>query len=177
MSRFPLFNKLRGGDKEETTPIDPDTPETSKEEEDALKEEGRFTRIFELVRNYFISEGLSGNVYFSYSFLAFGNTISCDIDGTNEETKPTPVDETNLGTLEKSILGSTKRAIRNLTNRAMAYKTKPYKEDLSLGCQVSMTMPMLGLASFYLTCSATVQSLLEAHDRRVESEATEGKKK
>eukprot|EP01040_Poterioochromonas_malhamensis_P017799 gene17799-20575_t len=173
MSR--LFNKLRGGEKEETTPADPDTPEISKEEEDALKEEARFTRVFELIRNDFIAERLNGSLEISYSFLLFGNTISCDVDGTNEETQPTTVDETNLGTLEKGILSSTKRGIRNLTNRAMAYKTKPYKEDMSLSCQV--TVPVMGLASVSLSLSASIQSLLEAHDRRVALEAAEGKKK
>jgi hypothetical protein len=144
-----------------------------KEDEAAVKEESRLTRVFEVSRQYFLQERLKGNLYVSYSFLAFGNTISCDIDGTTREEGEVVEDigkaESELTRFERAIFNAAKRAISNMQRRAKAYRDKPYRGDITLSTSVSVTTPALGLVSFYINISATVDSVLLALERKQRS--------
>jgi hypothetical protein len=178
MSRIGQFmNKMKGVEPSEADKEAETEQQNKKDEEDAVKEEGRLTKVLEVSRNYFISEKLSGNVTVYYSFLVFGNSISCDIDGSsemsedssNETNKKTDEEVEKLGRFETAVVNSTKKAIKNMENRALAYKDKPYRGDLQLSSSVSVTTPGYSLATFSITCTATLSSLLARKERNAQS--------
>jgi hypothetical protein len=184
MSRIDQFmNKVKGGESGEHEKEAENEQQNKKNEEDAVKEEGRLTKVLEASRNYFIAEKLSGNVTVFYSFLIFGNSISCDIDGSSEMSEDSS-NETNqkvdkeevekLDRFQTTVVNSTKKAIKNMENRALAYKDKPYRGDLQLSSSVSVTTPGLSLASFSITCTATLASLL-ARKERIAANSKNGK--
>jgi hypothetical protein len=173
MSRFGKFFQ-KGDAASSTNEEQAQLEKEKKEDEEAVKEESRLCKIFEICRDYFIFQQLVGSVYVSSSFLAFGNSISCDIDGTAEDAvadlakvteEQLKVDEQELGKIEKMVCNSVRKAMDNLEKRARAYKDKTYKKDLTLCTSVSVTSPVFGLVSFSINISATVGSLLESKQK------------
>jgi hypothetical protein len=172
MSRFQKLFQKNDGTAATNNEV---TEQTTKEEEDAAKEEAKVSKIFEICRDYFLLERLNGNVTVSSSFLAFGNDVSSDIDGTSEEaqaelaqlsTEKMNLEEKELGTFEKIACNAAKKALKNLENRALAYRNKSYKGGLTLSSSVGVTTPGLSVVSFSISISASVDSLLESHARK-----------
>lgn len=166
MSRFTNFRKnVRENHSEAGEDVpEPTEEEIAKEEEDSRKHEYRLVLVLEKVREMYRRKGFVGGVEISRSFLCTCNSISCDIDGTEENEEGT-VDESSYSEGEKVPM-LTKITIRNVTRlltrleaRARHYRNKPYKENLTISGSITINDP-IGLSSISISCEATITSLL-----------------
>lgn len=174
MSRFANFRQgvrekvttalgIEGNTTDDTAELSEE--DLAKEEEDARKHESRLTIIIEKVRELYLQRGLVGSIDISRSLLLTCNTVSCDVDGT-ATTEESPADDVHHGTEDEKVPVLTKVAVRSavrllnrLEARAKNYKSKPFKDDMSVSGSTSITDP-LGLTSVSISCSASVASLL-----------------
>ena len=121
--------------------------------------------ILEKVRELYFQRSLVGSVEIERSLLCTSNSISCDIDGTATPEETDAVDESSFSETEKVPMLA-KMTIKNVTRllnrlevRARNYKSKPYKDDLTISGSISITDPM-GFTGVSISCEATIVSLL-----------------
>jgi hypothetical protein len=165
-----FVGKLLNRNKAEVPVSESSDKQVSKEEEEVVREEKRLKRILEMARNVYFERKIVGSINVGRSFGIFSTSLSCDIDGNEEEEVSTDAtadkeraEEDKDGKLtrfESIIFSSLVKTIRSLENRAKCYRNRAYTKDLSLSTGISVSDPVLGIASFSISCSATVTSLL-----------------
>ena len=153
---------------------EPTPEELAKEDEESRKHEYRLMLILENIRELYFKRGLIGSAEISCSLLFACNSISCDINGTEEpsgkaectiEENSETSDKDKLPILLKLTIKNVTRLIHRLEIRARNYKDKSYKEDLSIVGSINITDP-LGFTSVSITCSASIESLLKPADNK-----------
>jgi hypothetical protein len=172
MSRFAQFRSgvrekvtnALGIESREEEPAEPTAEELAKEEDESRKHEYRLMIILEKVREMYYQRGLVGSVDISRSFLFTCNDISCDIDGTGTPEVEPAVEHASaevekVPMLVKLTIKNVTRLLNRLETRAKNYKTKSYKDDLTISGSINICDPM-GFTSVSISCSATLSSLL-----------------
>lgn len=127
--------------------------------DEATREEERcLTSILELTRRVYYEKGLRGSIEVSRTLTFYAMSSSCDINGSDAGM----IGETQklASGIEKKVMKALRSSMHTLQKRALVYRNKSYRQDLTLSCGVSMTDPVLGVISTSITCSATVTSLL-----------------
>lgn len=168
MSRFGKFlGKLSGSEQPSAEQLNEE--QIAKEEQDAIKEEKRLSQVLDMVHKLYQEYKLVGSVDASRTFALCTTSISCEIDGN--ETFESELDhESHAGgsdedMFQKAVKSSVTRSINSMINRAKAYKKKPFKDNLTIANSVSISGPVLGLFSIYVSCSATISSLIAAGEK------------
>mmetsp|Transcript_61273 Transcript_61273/g.107626 ORF Transcript_61273/g.107626 Transcript_61273/m.107626 type:complete len:181 (-) Transcript_61273:135-677(-) len=169
MSRFAKLRQNvrsalgRDGDTNEEETTEPTIEELEKEEEESRKHEYRLMIILEKVRDIYFQRKLVGSIEISRSFLATSNSISCDVDGTTEADSHSleahGPEENKIPLLAKVTITNATRLLNRMEVRARHYRSKAYKEDLSISGSINITDP-LGFTSVSISCSASMVSLL-----------------
>lgn len=170
---FGLLGRRAGKKEGESGPTDTSDEATAGEEE-AVKEERYLASILEVTRRMYFERGLVGSIYVSRSLAFYVTSLNCDVDGTSvaglsEETQKLADEaEEGLTRFERKVVTAVRGAMHTLQKRALAYRNKGYRKDLTLSCGISVSDPFLGMISTSISCSATVASLLG--EERLKSE-------
>mmetsp|Transcript_14397 Transcript_14397/g.19713 ORF Transcript_14397/g.19713 Transcript_14397/m.19713 type:complete len:190 (-) Transcript_14397:4574-5143(-) len=179
------FNELRSGIREklgiEGAKTTEDCGDNSSVEDDKNSDSAKYDssaiRILEAVRNNYLENNLAGSVevgIYIYSPLGVSSkqiSLSCDIDAgveqkatdenaTVDENATADEQKEEKSTIEKMAIKASLAGIKNLCKRAKRYSGKSYRSNLSLSETLSISMPIVGLFSVYVTISASVDSLL-----------------
>lgn len=158
--------------KEEHPPMDPneEVAEEAAKEDETIKEEKKLMFLINRVRKIYFEKRLEGEIEIMQALGIYYRTVNCEINQAALNTEASDVDaelfgdaDEHLTTFQKIASSSINRLIRNLQSRAKAYKKVSYQGDMTLSSQVYVTDPIIGIASFSIACSATIESLINSN--------------
>ena len=76
-------------------------------------------------------------------------------------------EEKKMSTITKLVKATMQRQLKSLMKRSQHYKDKPYMSSLELSTEAGVSGPMLGLLSFSISFSATVEALNTAYEHTI----------
>jgi hypothetical protein len=164
--------------KDPATQQKEDLEKEKHEDEQAVHDERRICKIYEMCRDFYATEKLIGHICVESSWFAFGCSIEGDVgldkihevansrSGDVNEIKGGDINtekaDEELGQTRNILAGWVKRSIDSMRRRALAYKGKPYQEGLTLSTSFNVSAPPL--AAFSTKLSATVDSLIASQE-------------
>lgn len=156
-----------------------DRSQEDDEDPDAAKNEHSMIIILKNARRKYKERGLIGSIDISGSAGIFTTSISCEIDGEEDDkgedillSMTDTEDIESLRARERLVLSYLDRILKKLERRAKSYKTLPFSDTLTLSNGVYICDPLFGSFTFSISMTASVRSLVNETNLAAKSVAT-----